>query len=200
MRRSIAATTVIALGVLALPAIAQTTSGMAASAPGKGGVAQTVKAVGTITAIDAATRSVTIKGPKGNETTVTVGPEAKNFANMKVGDQVNFEYVEALTLELKKGGKAVVARTEESAKATAKPGAAPAAAAGRQVKVVADVTAVDAATQVVTLKGPNKTVEIKVRDPEQFKLVKVGDQVEATYTEAVAISVEPVQPAGTKKK
>jgi hypothetical protein len=31
-----------------------------------------------------------------------------------------------------------------------------------------------------------------VRDPEQFKLIAVGDQVEATYVEAVALSVTPV--------
>jgi hypothetical protein len=30
-----------------------------------------------------------------------------------------------------------------------------------------------------------------VLDPKQFALVSVGDQVEATYTEAAAISVEP---------
>jgi hypothetical protein len=44
----------------------------------------------------------------------------------------------------------------------------------------------------VSLRGPKQTVDLQVRDPEQFKLVKVGDQVEATYTEAVALSVEPV--------
>jgi len=51
--------------------------------------------------------------------------------------------------------------------------------------------AVDPATQTVTLRGPNHTVELKLSDPAQFKLVSVGDQVEATYTEAMAISVEP---------
>jgi Cu/Ag efflux protein CusF len=30
-----------------------------------------------------------------------------------------------------------------------------------------------------------------VEDPEQMKNIKKGDQVEAVYTEAVAISVEP---------
>jgi hypothetical protein len=30
-----------------------------------------------------------------------------------------------------------------------------------------------------------------VRDPEQFKLIAVGDQIEATYTEAVAVAVKP---------
>ncbi|HSS70100.1 MAG TPA: hypothetical protein VLQ46_05540, partial [Casimicrobiaceae bacterium] len=75
---------------------------------------------------------------------------------------------------------------------TAKPGEKPAAGVGRQVQVTANVVAVDAATQTVTLRGPKQTVNLHVNDPAQFKLVKVGDQVEATYTEAVALSVEPV--------
>jgi len=54
---------------------------------------------------------------------------------------------------------------------------------------------------VVTLKGPQRTVELKVRDPEQFKLIKKGDQVQATYTEAVAIAVTPAAaPAAPPKK
>ena len=39
-------------------------------------------------------------------------------------------------------------------------------------------------------RGPTRVVDLRVDDAEQFKLVAV-DQVEATYTEAVAISVEP---------
>jgi len=38
-----------------------------------------------------------------------------------------------------------------------------------------------------------------VQDPKQFALVKKGDQVEAIYTEAVAISVEPAPKAAPKK-
>ena len=49
----------------------------------------------------------------------------------------------------------------------------------------------DPLTQTVRLRGPTRAVDLRVHDPEQFKLVAVGDQVEATYTEAVAISVEP---------
>jgi hypothetical protein len=38
-----------------------------------------------------------------------------------------------------------------------------------------------------------------VRDPEQFKLIKVGDQVEARFTESVAIALDPApQPAAKK--
>jgi len=34
-----------------------------------------------------------------------------------------------------------------------------------------------------------------VPDPKQFALVKVGDQIQATYTEALALSVEAAAPA-----
>ena len=61
-----------------------------------------------------------------------------------------------------------------------------------QVTVIADVVAVDAKTHQVTLKGPNRTVDLYVEDPAQLKLIKVGDQVEAVYTQAVAVTVEPV--------
>lgn len=186
---------VLAAALAALPASAQTGAAVMGKAPGKVAMAQTVKATATITAIDAATRAVTLKGPKGNEMVVTAGPEVKNFAQMKVGDQVTVEYVESLALELKKGGGAPVAATAKEGAAAAKPGERPGMVGGRQVTVVADVIDLNAETQVVTLKGPQRTVELKVRDPEQFKLIKKGDQVQATYTEAMAIAVTPAAPA-----
>jgi len=191
MRKLIVSIGVVVMTVIAWSAEAQTGSVMAGSAPGKAGVAQTVKMTATITAIDKATRDVTLKGPQGNEITVTAGPEVKNFANMKVGDQVNAEYVEALTLELKKGGGQKVERTEQAGAMGAKAGALPAGAMGRQITVVADVVSVDPAKKTVTLRGPKRTVELVVNDPEQLKRVAKGDQVEATYTQALAIAVEP---------
>ena len=178
-------------GASAWPAAAQTAAVVGGSAPGKAGVAATVKLTASITAIDKATRDVTLKGPQGNEVTVTVGPDVKNFDKMKVGDQVNVEYVEALTLELKKGGGQKVARTEQAGAVGAKPGAQPTGAVGRQVTIVADVIDVDTAKQSVTLRGPKRTVTLNVPDPEQFKRIAKGDQVEATYTQAVAVAVEP---------
>ena len=201
MLRTVFASTLVAAALAASPAVAQTGAVVTGKAPGAAAIAQTVKATATITAIDAATRAVTLKGPKGNEMVVTAGPEVKNFAQLKVGDQVNVEYVESLALELKKGGGAPVAATAKAGAAAAKPGERPAGMVGKQVTVVADVIDVNAETQVVTLKGPQRTVELKVRDPEQFKLIKKGDQVQATYTEAMAIAVTPAAaPAAAPKK
>ena len=176
----------------ALPASSQTGGAVVATKPGAAVAAQKVKVNATISAIDPATRAVTLKGPRGNEIAVTAGPDVKNFDQMKVGDNVAVEYIEALTLELKKGGGKPVARVEDSAMAGAKPGEKPAGAVGRQITVVADVVDVDAKNQRVTLKGPNRTVELKVRDPKQLAMIAKGDQVEAVYTEAIAVAVQPV--------
>ena len=175
----------------AVSAFAQSGGAVVATKPGAGMVAQTVDVTATITAIDPSSRLVTMKGPQGREVAVVAGPEVKNFANMKVGDQVRVKYVEALTLELKKGGGLVVSRVDKEAAAGAKPGSQPAGIGGREVTVVADVVAVDTANQRVTLKGPNRTVDLKIRDPKQLAMIAKGDQVEAVYTEAIAVAVEP---------
>jgi hypothetical protein len=74
----------------------------------------------------------------------------------------------------------------------AAPGQRPGVEAVRRVTVVANVLALDPATQTVTLRGPERIVDLRVRDPEQFGLVEVGDQVRAEFTEALAVSMEPV--------
>jgi len=191
MRRFVATTAVAIFSCFALPAGAQSGGVAVATSPGKGVIAETVKAEATVTAIDKATRGVTLKNAKGESMTVTAGPEVKNFDQIKVGDKVTVEYLRALALELKKGGGLIVQRTEQAGGAAAKPGEKPAGAVGRQVKVVADVIGLDPATQTVTLKGPQRTVELQIADPEQFKRVAKGDQVEATFTEAVAVAVSP---------
>jgi hypothetical protein len=199
MRISILLATILSAAALAGPAAAQQRDAVAASAPGAAGVAQTVEFSAGITAIDKASRTITLKGPRGDEVKVVAGPEVKNFDQLKVGDTVQAKYVESLVLELKKGGGKPVARTEQTGAASAKPGEKPAAVGGRQVTVVGDVTKIDAATQTITVKGPQRTVNLKVRDPEQFKLVAVGDQIEATYTEALAVAVTPAAKKAAKK-
>ena len=188
-------TTLIAAMILAATAsfgVSAQSSGVAVDRqPGKVGIAQAVDVTATISAIDAAKREITLKGPEGKEVNVVAGAEVKNFNQLKVGDKVDIQYVEALVLELKKGGGLPVARTQKDNMVTAKPGETPGAKGARQLTVVGDVINLDPVTQTVTLKGPQRTTELKVRDPEQFKLISKGDQIEATYTEALAIAVKP---------
>jgi hypothetical protein len=161
------------------------------TAPGTGVAEQVAQVTASVEAVDSANRTVTLKGPAGDIVTLPVSAEVRNFDQIRVGDLVAVRYLEALTLELKKGGTAKRERTERDVAKRASPGERPAAIDAHEVHVVAEVIAVDPLTRSVRLRGPTRVVDLRVQDPEQFKLVAVGDQVEATYTEAIAISVEP---------
>lgn len=71
-------------------------------------------------------------------------------------------------------------------------------AESKPVTITATIEAIDPTTRVVTLKGPEGN-SVDVTAPEQmegFKKLKVGDQVTATYFNAVAVKVrKPGEPA-----
>lgn len=167
-------------------------SGAVGTAPGQAAAVAVVTATATVEAVDPATRTVTLKNPKGETRTVVAGEEVRNFDQIKKGDKVTLKYMEALTLELKKDGKAVVGRQSAEAMKRAAPGQKPGGVATRETTITAEVVAIDAAKKTVSLKGPQgRVVDLNVQDPEQLKLIKKGDKVEAVYTEALAISMEP---------
>jgi hypothetical protein len=82
------------------PVIAEKTSVARADKGGRPGMILTnsVEAVGVITAIDHKTRSVTIKGPLGNELVTTVRAGIKGFENVKKGDNVELKHKQTLTI------------------------------------------------------------------------------------------------------
>ena len=169
-----------------------------ASEAGKAAVVSVAEITATVVAIDKGSRTVTLKGPKGNSVDVVAGEQVKNFDQIRVSDQVNVRYEEALTLELKKT-KAPLDAKSEVAGVRAAPGSRPAGAVGREITVLADVVAVDPKKSIISLKGPRgNVVDLKVRNQDHFKVVKKGDQVEAVYTEAMAISVTPAPKAAKK--
>jgi len=188
-----------------LPAVAQkpdvTGGTVIASEPGRAAAVRAVRITALVVAIDKATRTVTLKGPEGNVVDVVAGDEVKNFAQINVGDFVAVSFVQSLSLELQKtkSGASGISHREEAV--TARPGERPAAAAGREVTAIAKVTAVNKKAKTITLKGPRgNAVTLDVQNPDQFKVVKVGDEVKVVYTEAVAISVEPAPKKGPPAK
>ena len=158
--------------------------------PGSLGVGETITTRGTITAIDQAARLMTVQRANGEVVVVQVGKRVKNFDQIKVGDQIVYRVGEAVLLELKKKGDGIRERTETEGAGVAKPGEKPGVVVARQVQVVADVTAVDKKKGKITLRGVNETRTLKVKDPKVLSKVKVGDQVEITYLEGEALSVE----------
>jgi len=182
-----------AFATLPLAASAQSApqaAALAASAPGKAAVGEVVQLQGKVKSIDKKARSVVVVGPQGNEVLLNAGEEARNFDQIRVGDLVTLTYAQALALELHKvANNGIRERVESEDAMRTKKGEKPGVAIEKTVRVIANVVAVNPKAQTVTLRGPKRTVELAVNDPAQFKEIKVGDQVEAKYVEAIAIEV-----------
>ena len=169
------------LASLAVAETAKPVSGTVAAAA--------VQVTATVVKIDHKTREVTLKAADGREETFIVDEAAKNLDQVKQGDVVVATYAEALAYEVKKPGAA--AGGVAVGAATAKPGEKPAGLIARETTVTVTITAIDEKAPSVTFTGPKgNTRTVKVKDPAKLKDVKVGDNVELTYTEAIALSVE----------
>jgi Cu/Ag efflux protein CusF len=187
-------------GALAQQPAANSSSTMA-TAPGKALLTDVVKTTATVVGVDAGTRVITLKRQDGKVVTMTAGEEVRNFPQIKVGDRVDVEYGRALALELRKGNAAKASANESAAVVSAPQGQKPAAGAVREVTVLADVVGVDTANKIVTLKGPaGNVVEMVVKDPAQLANIKKGDQVQAVYTESLAIKVSAAAAKDGDKK
>jgi hypothetical protein len=176
----------------------------AAPAPGSGpGVAVSqssgpasasaaVTATATVESVDMKTRMVTLRTADGERKTIKVGEEARNLGQVKKGDLVTVTYYESIALNLKEkapGEKPSATTTESFERAPL--GAKPSGTVLRETTLTAKVTQVDKKKQTVTLQGPEgNSVKLNVENPANLEGVDVGDMVEATYREALAISVE----------
>ena len=183
------------------PAFAQstTTSAPAEKAPApaeKGPVrgksaASVTKIRGTVAGVDKDAGTVTLKGPKGRTVTIEVKDKSK-LDQIKVGDPVVAAYMEAVAARVVKAGSgAAPGVTTTETRVTSKPGETPAGAVGREVTATVTITAIDRKNHTVTVKGPQGGTEtIKAKDPKNLEGLKVGDMVEISYSQALAVSLD----------
>ena len=160
--------------------------------PEYGHKSRLVEHTATVKGVNQKTREVTLENENGEITTVEVGDSVKNFKKLKKGDQVSIKYYEALAWSLiEKKYKEKPTKSTTEATTTAEPGEKPSGQKTRQIHLIATIEKIDKKAPSVTLKGPEgNSVTVIVEDRKNLKKAKVGDQVEVTYTEALAISVE----------
>ena len=191
----------MAAAAVAFPLAAQQAAPAAAPAAPKvmdaAGAADITTVTAKIEAVDQANRLVTLKGPMGKVVTLKVGPEVKNLAQVKAGDELVVKYAEAVSVKLEKNVEGRSATTTTTGPVSAPAGAMPKGGMATQTTIVANVQSVDAKKQEVLLEGPGgRFVEVKVKDPAVFASIKANDKVAVTYTEAIVMEV--VAPAAKK--
>lgn len=151
--------------------------------------------VATVAAIDLTERRVTLAGADGQQTALVAGPEVRNLDQVEVGDEVVVRYREAIAAELKEPGAPSRMGEMTESTTTAPAGAKPGTEVSRQITTTVMIENVDPAGPTVSFTGPNGVLRmIDVQDPgmQAFaRTLKPGDEVDITFTEAVALSVEP---------
>jgi hypothetical protein len=184
----------VLLGLVVSQAFAQDKPEMKPA--GKPGVvvAEGASITATVEAIDYDKRTVDLKGPKGKVVTLKVGPEAKNFNQVKVGDKVRARYYDATAIYVRKPTDPPFAEQTKAVQ-VAPPGGKPGAIAVDTTEMTARVEDIDYKTRTVTLRGPQqKTATVKVdKSVKRLNEVKKGDEIVIRHTEAVAIDVNPVK-------
>ena len=156
-----------------------------------------VSVTATIEAIDHDTREATLKGPLGNTVTFTVDQRVKRLNEFKVGDAVRADYFVSVAYELREPTpeeiKEPLVVLDAEGKASAE--SSPAGAAVSQIRAVCTIEGLDRPTETVTLKGPlGRYVTVLVADPANLPHLRIGQSVVVTYTEALAVSLEKVEP------
>jgi len=155
-----------------------------------GEVVQTTKIRASVTGIDAAKRKITLVTPDGAKRTVTAGPEVRNFAQIRIGDQLKVTLTEEVSIrmakpgeKIKDGGVAYVG--------VAPTGGKPGVMAAGTYQAIATVTDINQKTRKATLQvagGASKTVTVR-KDVDLTKH-KVGEKVVISATAYFAVLIE----------
>jgi hypothetical protein len=150
----------------------------------------------TVESIDRSGRLVELRNEEQRRT-VQVPAEMRNFDQLNVGDEVVIKYYTGLGAQFKKKGESTTSGLVDVHKETqrAPQGALPGGLVSTQVTTTVVIDAVDRPANSVTFTGPagmTRTVEVRDASAKQFiSTLKQGDEVELTYTEALAVTVEP---------
>jgi hypothetical protein len=158
-----------------------------------------IEATATVTAVDMGRHLVTIQGPQGNSVVIQVTDQVKNLPQVKIGDVVDIQYYRSAIAKLVKVDENTTLDTTVSgAKATRPEGNKPGGAIGLQVKRRAEVKFVDPIQKFITFRSPDRglrkiSLENSPELQHYLKELKKGDIVEVTYTEALAISLQPAK-------
>ena len=154
--------------------------------------AKPITATATIEAIDRSARQITLKNQKGELTTITAGPEVKRFDELKVGQTVSATYYESVAVNVRQPG--APAPSAGGAAVTPGGGKMPGATAAVQETVSVVVQSIDKANQAVTVKRKDgSVVSFRVQNPKYLEMVKTGDTVDITYTQAMLVEVVPAK-------
>jgi len=150
---------------------------------------------GTVTAIVADTRELTLMGTDGGLVTITASEAVERFDEIAVNDVLKFEYYTYMKAEFREPTAEEIAEplvvVAEGGKAPE--GMDPAAVVGAVVKAVVSIEVLNRPNMTATVKGPRGNyATIQMEDEKLITELKIGEVLILIYAEAIAVSLEKV--------
>jgi hypothetical protein len=153
-----------------------------------------VSAQGNVVGVDYENRVVKLETPDSPRgwLEVTVSEDVRNLAQVRTGDQVTVDYIEAVSVTLFRPGEVEPGVDVDVAAGRAASGERPATAAGIETSVTGTIEKIDNDNALVGVRIPDTGYKVfKVNNPAILARLSVGDQVRATVTRAWAVGVRP---------
>ncbi|MCG6984494.1 MAG: hypothetical protein LJE61_04710 [Thiocapsa sp.] len=146
---------------------------------------------GTVVVVNTETRMLTIRKPDGVFQVIHVPEEVTRLDEVRINDTLTVAYMEAVAIDLQKGDAAAGAPAATATRdIDREAGRLPAGTMAETVRIVGIVEAVNRANSTATIRGPENTITVNVRDPAMLEGVRAGDSVTVTYISAVAAQVD----------
>jgi hypothetical protein len=142
--------------------------------------------------VDQVNRLLALEAADGGRLVLPVAEEFRDFDRARVGDQVVVSHTQAIAWQVKPSDKGAPGVSSRETLSNPRPGEAPGGAVERAITITATITAFDVAGGIVTLTGPqgNRQRFIAHR-PADLEKIRIGDLVDITYSEALAVSLRP---------
>jgi hypothetical protein len=166
--------------------------GLAAAQPAV--VSASAERIAVVESVNAQERSVLLRGQDGTLATVVLGPQVRNFAQIRPGDRVVTTVTDAIAVSLARpDGRGPVGAAEAISRAPegARPGMRYTDAQRMRVRI----EGIDLGRNSVAYVDPAGTRrEVLVQTPEMRRFMRTlrpGDEVDVVFVESISVRVVP---------
>jgi hypothetical protein len=151
----------------------------------------TVTERATVKKLDLQERMLTLERADGTQITFRVSEDVRNLPQVRVGDVVTATFYESISYAVKAPNEGTLGTTVNEQNKRAEPEQKSSMSGSRTTIVTSRIAKIDKLAGTVTIQAAGgDTLTVKARDPKNLDRIAVGDLVDMTLTEAVAISVD----------
>ena len=166
----------------------------AKSEPKQAELTSQVAETAEVTAIDPATRSITVRGDDGTIVRIKAGEAVRNYDQIAIGDKLRVVYRDSLRVTLLPAGESATPVQAAAVAGRAEAGAKPGAGVGLMITARVKIESIDREHEIVVFSlasGALLARRVVTDEGRGFvKELKVGDTVQLEYAEALAVSID----------